>query len=165
MPLFEGYAGGVSTLLTLDSRPAQLVNLTRVGSEPTTSAVRWSATGLSSGTHTVVISLGVSPQGELANWGEVDAFMYVPSLFCHARILTPTQTSYTVEDPSFFSAPSPTVPANAPKPATFTNPPKRIAPTDAQALASLGECAPCGKSTCSFSPEVRAKVQIPDDHS
>ena len=91
MPLYDGYPGGVSTLLTLDSGPAQLVNLTRVGSEPTVSAVRWSASGLTSGTHTVVISLGVSAKGELANWGEVDAFMYV--LVCLSPVLYQSQNN------------------------------------------------------------------------
>ena len=84
MPLFWGYTDGVSTLLKLDSRPPQLVNLTRVGSEPTTSAVRWSVSGLSNGPHTVVISLGRSAKGEVAKWGQVDAFMYV--LFCPVQV-------------------------------------------------------------------------------
>jgi hypothetical protein len=85
MPLFWGYTGGVSTLLTLDSGPAELVNLTRVGSEPTTSAVRWSASGLINGPHTVMISRGRSAKGELAKWGQVDAFMYV--LVCLVAVL------------------------------------------------------------------------------
>ena len=83
-PLFTGY-NGVSTLLTLDNGTAQLVNLTRVGSQPTMTDVRWSATELENQTHTVMISLGLSAKGERANWGEVDAFMYV--LVCLAIIL------------------------------------------------------------------------------
>lgn len=150
MPVFEGYAGGVSTLLTLDSRPAQLVDLTRVGAEPTMSAVRWSATGLTSGTHTVVVSLGVSARGELANWGEVDAFMYV--LVFLALILIPKQLSYTVEDSSSGSVNAPKT--TSIKSPTSTNTPKPKPSTNAQALAALGDCAPCGKSKCSFSPEV-----------
>lgn len=77
MPLFKGYTGGVSTLLTFDNGTAQLVNLTSVGSQPTTTDVRWSATGLKNQTHTLMISLGRSAKGELATWGLVDAFMYV----------------------------------------------------------------------------------------
>jgi hypothetical protein len=75
MPLFEGYTGGVSTLLTLDSRPAQLVNLTRVGSVSTKSAVRWSASGLTNEQHTLTSSLGRTASGGVATWGEVDGFM------------------------------------------------------------------------------------------
>jgi len=78
-----GLAGNdVTTLLTLDSGPAQWVNLS-VGSGSGRSAVRWSATGLANGKHTLVNSFGRSAKGEVANWGEVDAFMYVavrPSL-------------------------------------------------------------------------------------
>ena len=85
MPLFSGYASGVFTLLTFDNGTAQLVNLTRAGSQPTTTDVRWSETGLKNQTHTVMISLGLSAKGERANWGEVDAFMYV--LVCLAIIL------------------------------------------------------------------------------
>jgi len=77
MPLFWGYTGGVSTLLTLDSGFPQLVNLTRVGSEPVTSAIRWSASRLTNGPHTVRVSLGRSAKGELARWGQVDAFTCV----------------------------------------------------------------------------------------
>jgi len=99
MPLFDGYAEGVSTLLTLDSGPAQLVNLNRVGSEPTVSTVRWSASGLTSGAHTVVISLGNSARGELANWGEVDAFMYVLVLL--APVLSYPQDKTQLYDGGF----------------------------------------------------------------
>ena len=81
MPLFSGYASGVFTLLTFDNGTAQLVNLTRAGSQPTTTDVRWSATGLKNQTHTVMISLGSAK----ANWGVLDAFMYV--LVCLAIIL------------------------------------------------------------------------------
>jgi len=76
MPLFENITGGVSTLLSLDSGPAQLVNLTRVANESTRVAVRWSATGLSNGKHTLVSSPGRSAGGAVAGWGEVDGFMY-----------------------------------------------------------------------------------------
>ena len=82
-PLYSGYAGGVSTLLSLDSGPAQLVNLTLVSSEPSYAAVRWSASGLANGTHTVINTLGRSAQGELAMWAVVDGFMYVrPNMSC-----------------------------------------------------------------------------------
>ena len=88
--LYSGYEGGVSTLLSLDSGPAQLVNLTSVGSAPQGYAVRWSASGLANGTHTVVNTLGRSALGELAMWGNVDGFMYVrPNLSCP---LIPTKT-------------------------------------------------------------------------
>lgn len=100
MPLFEGYAGGVSTLLMLDSGPAQLVNLTRVGSEPTTYAVRWSATGLTNETHTLINSPGVSATGQQAGWGEVNAFMYVLVQFVLLQFYIYPQLSYTVAEPS-----------------------------------------------------------------
>lgn len=81
MPLFSGYTGGVSTLVTLDNGTAQLVNLTRVGSASATSDVRWSATNLKNQTHTLMISIGRSAKGEVANYGIVDAFVYVRSSF------------------------------------------------------------------------------------
>jgi len=77
MPLFANVTGGVSTLLSLDSGPTQLVNLTRVTNESTRVAVRWSATGLSNGKHTLVNSPGRTSRGEVAGWGEVDGFMYI----------------------------------------------------------------------------------------
>ncbi|SRR5258708_4019803 len=77
MPLFQNITGGVSTLLSLDSGPTQLVNLTRVTNESTRVAVRWSATGLSNGKHTLVSSPGRTSRGEVAGWGEVDGFMYI----------------------------------------------------------------------------------------
>jgi len=98
MPLFSGYTGGVSTLITLDNGTAQLVNLTRAGSAPTTSDVRWSATNLKNQSHTVMISLGRSANGELANWGIVDAFIYTaadPSPVASSAA-APSQTASSV---------------------------------------------------------------------
>ena len=72
MPLFE--TSGVSTLLSLDSGPPQLVNLSRVGNESTRSAVRWSSGDLTNGRHTLVSSVGSGSRGA------VDGFMYVRAL-------------------------------------------------------------------------------------
>jgi len=85
-PLYRDYVGGVSTLLALDNGPAQLVNLTRVGTENYMAAVRWSATGLANGRHTVTNSLGLSADGRLAAWGVVDGFMHV--LVCLTPVLS-----------------------------------------------------------------------------
>ena len=92
-PLYSGYEGEASTLLSLDSGPAQWVNLTSLGSAPQGYAVRWSTSGLANGTHTVVNTLGRSALGELAKWGIVDGFMYVrPNLSCPYHIFIPTKT-------------------------------------------------------------------------
>lgn len=82
MPLLENYTYGVATFLTLDSQPAEMVNLTRVGSQSIQSAVRWSATGLINGKHTLVNSIPVAQQGV---WGLVDAITYV--LVCLSLLL------------------------------------------------------------------------------
>lgn len=110
-PLYSGYEGGVSTLLSLDSGPAQFVNLTLVGLEPAVYAVRWSATGLANRMHTVMNTLGRSAQGELTMWAVVDGFMYVrPNMSCPDISLIPTKTqlhgarsTYTIFDPNFFN--------------------------------------------------------------
>jgi hypothetical protein len=92
-PLYSGYAGGVSTLLSLDSGPAQLVNLTSLTFEPSGYAVRWSASGLANGTHTVINALGLSSLGQVAMWAVVDGFMYVrPNVSCPDPILILTKT-------------------------------------------------------------------------
>ncbi|KAJ7258603.1 hypothetical protein C8J57DRAFT_1234200 [Mycena rebaudengoi] len=62
-----------STLLTLDSGPANWINLTSERNE--NSAVRWWKDGLENGPHQLVISLGQSPTGQKATWGEVDGFI------------------------------------------------------------------------------------------
>jgi hypothetical protein len=64
----------VSTLLTLDSGPANWVNLSSDRNQ--NSAVRWWMDGLENGPHQLVVSLGQSSTGQTATWGEVDAFMY-----------------------------------------------------------------------------------------
>ena len=80
--LFAGYNPGVSTRLVLDSGPAIFVNLTdpNTNRDPTSAgdpkpAVRWGISGMSNGTHKLVVSLGPTSDGQVATWGEVDAFM------------------------------------------------------------------------------------------
>lgn len=86
----------VSTLLTLDSGPPQWVDLTNPGFG---SAVRWSAMGLTNDKHTLVSSPGRGLNGEVASWGEADAFMYVKNLPPSIDIPTSESiTSYTVVD-------------------------------------------------------------------
>jgi len=80
------YHDDISTLLALDNGPAQLMNLTRVGSESYMTAVRWSATGLANGRHTVTNSHGLSADGRLAAWSIVDGFMHV--LVCLTPVLS-----------------------------------------------------------------------------
>jgi len=71
--------------------------------------VRWSASGLANGTHTVINVLDLSSLGQLAMWAVVDGFMYVrPDMSCPDSILILTKTqlhgagsTYTIFDPDF----------------------------------------------------------------
>ncbi len=77
-PLWHGYVPPVSTLVSLDSGPKTWVNLDYPEGAANTvaaSAIRWGASGLTNGLHTVTISLGFNAEGQNATWGEVDAFM------------------------------------------------------------------------------------------
>ncbi|KAG2089655.1 hypothetical protein BD769DRAFT_1526195 [Suillus cothurnatus] len=72
----EPLIANVTTVLTLDSGPPVLVNLTQTPGQNATWAVRWGASGLNNGPHTLVNygpSNTITPSGK---WGEVNALIY-----------------------------------------------------------------------------------------
>ncbi|KAG1860266.1 hypothetical protein DFJ58DRAFT_274352 [Suillus subalutaceus] len=67
--------GDVLTVLQLDSEPLVVVNLTQAQGQSLDWAIRWAASGLKNGTHTLVIYGPSNTMTPSSTWGEVNAFM------------------------------------------------------------------------------------------